>query len=109
MECHTPNYGIEWFDADDRECTFRKKGPAVITYDGCVYFSQLSKWSYNRLQGPSTIGPDGAIEFNTTGQDSTYLHRTDGPARVWPDGAKIYIVHNKVLSPEEFFTEYGVL
>lgn len=56
----------------------------------------------HRSQGPAIFFRNGAEEYWVKGR----LHRIDGPAIVHPNGDKEYWVNGKCLLKKEFFTLY---
>lgn len=99
------NGAITWY-TPHIQSTFRKHGPARISNDGEVCFSQLSSSTYNRRSGPSRVSPNGEISYaNKHG----VWHRTTGPAIIHADGKREYYVRGKQTSADEFFLKYGVL
>lgn len=81
----------------------RPHGPAIIRIGGNVFFTCAN--SAQRDNGPARVFASGSIEY--TSDPRFFLHRTDGPALIQPDGTKEYWVEGSEVSPTEFFILYG--
>lgn len=59
----------------------------------------------HRTSGPAIIFPDGEIQYRVGHQK----HRFNGPAVIYPDGFKMYYVYGNHRDSVEYFVKYGVV
>lgn len=75
-----------------------------VTDNGVVIFEIKETIFCGRSKGPAYISPNGTLHY----MKESLLHRTDGPALVYPTANfHEYWVENTQLDPLEFFLKYG--
>jgi hypothetical protein len=68
------------------------------TYDNGYIYYLNTKYQNHRTEGPARIWPDGTQEYWVNGK----LHRIDGPAVIGPDGYQSYYVYDIKYTQEEY-------
>ena len=68
--------------------------------DGDIYYCKKDTIIWHNPHGPAVIYKNGYKQYIIENK----LHRLDGPAVIYPNGEEEYYINNKKLSKQEFET-----